>query len=173
MSVKIIAAVSRNNVIGNKLTNDLPWAKDKYPEDMKWFRKMTAGATIICGRFTYESFGSHPLPNRRNIVITRQKLDGVECYDNLENAITAANITELGEESQPPPEDQWLIGGRCIYEEGLKYTSEIFLTLIPEIIEGDKEDLVFFPTINASQFQVVEYIPLEDSNLQVARYVRV
>lgn len=69
--------MAKNRTIGNQ--NALP--RD-YPEDMKYFRTITSGKTIVMGRKTYESIG-RPLPNRRNIVLTSRPIEGLECYDNI------------------------------------------------------------------------------------------
>lgn len=205
MSIKIIAAVSLNGVIGKvekipdpididvkyemrkahlKLVlgkefneNDfpellkgpepqfidqctLPWPMDKYPEDMKWFRSQTANSTVIMGRRTWESIASKPLPKRRNIVITKFKIDGIETYTSLNESI----------EYCKGDKNIWLIGGGNIYREGMKYATEIYLTLIPEIVNGN--DLVYFPWIDPSKFKIEEFISIENSELKVARYVR-
>jgi dihydrofolate reductase len=157
MNIKIIAAVSENGVIGNRTTNSIPW---NYPEDIKWFRQQTAGATIILGRKTFNSIGKI-LPKRRNIIITRSKIDGVECWESIEQALSWCSADE----------QVWLIGGEQIYRDGLRFADEIFLTLIPEIVNGD----VYFPWINPSQFKINDYITLESERLmplKVAHYVK-
>ncbi len=164
--IKMIAAVSNNSVIGQN--NDLPWS-GKYKSDMQFFRKMTAGGTVIMGKNTFVSLGSKPLPKRRNIIITRSKIDNIETYNNLKDAIINVNIQE-GAEMSPSEPDTWLIGGAGIYREGLEFASEIFLTLIPEIVNGD--NLTIFPWIDPSKFQVSEFIDLEDG-LKVAKYIRI
>lgn len=172
--IKIIAAVSQDGIIGKD--NKIPWS---YPEDMKWFRKQTAGATVIMGRLTYESMGSKPLPKRRNIVVTRSKIEGVECYESLVEAIDLAtppiplmgSTVELPEQKTP---DVWLIGGEQIYREGLKYANEIYLTLIPETV-GTLHGVAQFPWISPAQFKVNDYITLEGERevpIKVAHYIR-
>ncbi len=133
--IKMIAAVSENMVIGKD--NDLPW-ENSYPEDLKNFKKLTLNSTVIMGKNTFISIGSKPLPKRRNIVVTSSVIDSAECYPSLKLAIKAAKKNTSS--------DIWLIGGRGIYQEGLKYCQEIHLTHIPEKIEGD--NLVYFPNID-------------------------
>lgn len=172
--IRMIAAVSQNGVIGQE--NKIPW---NYSEDMKFFRKMTANSTIIMGRKTFDSIG-RPLPKRRNVVITRSDklIEGVERAESFKQAIemvstpipAVAVIDKDGKQVINDPDNIWLIGGHSIYNDGLSIAREIYLTLIPETITG--ENLVFFPWIDASQFQVAELIKLEDSELKVARYVR-
>jgi dihydrofolate reductase len=162
MKIKMIAAVSSNGIIGKN--GNLPWI-GKYKEDMVFFKKMTVGKTIICGRKTFESFGSKPLPKRNNIVITGSKagqiINGVYFHGTLEGAI------KHGKEA---PQDIWLIGGESIYRDGMKYADEIYVTLIPEIISG--ENLTLFPLIDETIFKVFETIAIENSELKVVKYVR-
>lgn len=167
MNVKLIVAVSQNGVIGDADTNTLPWA-GKYPEDMKFFRQMTANSTVIMGRKTFESLNMPKgLPKRRNIVVTRNKINEIETHLTLKQAI----INSSNQDSLSPLYI-WLIGGANIYREALQLpeVKELFVTLIPEIIEV--ENPVYFPWINPQQFAVQEYILLENSNLKVAHYVR-
>lgn len=163
MIVKMIAAVSKNGVIG--CNNDIPW-KGKYPEDFKFFRQMTTGGEVIFGRKTFESIGK-PLPKRNNIVITRQeKIDGVTCFPSLDSWVRSrAMILE------DVMTTKWLCGGAGIYREGMAHASEIYLTLIPETVEG--EGLVYFPWIDPTRFQVAETVSLEGSELKALKYIRV
>jgi dihydrofolate reductase len=175
--IRMIAAVSRNGVIGRD--NKLPF---DYPEDLKFFRKMTAGSTVIMGRKTFDSIG-RPLPKRRNIVITRndKPIEGVELATSLRDAIDIADepipLAGLVDDKTGLPilpidnNNIWLIGGASVYSEGLIHAREIYLTLIPEIIEG--ENLVRFPWISPLEFKVSDFISLENSELKVAKYVRV
>ena len=171
--IKMIAAVSKNGVIGKRSTNDLPWSKDKYLADMKWFRSSTANSTVIMGRSTFESMGSKPLPKRRNIIISRNKVNNVETYNSLEKAIHEANTFTLEERSQEDfiNPDVWLIGGSNIYREGMKYADEIFLTLIPEEVSGD--DLVYFPFVNPNVFEIAVKVKLPESDLEVVQYTSI
>lgn len=164
MTIKMIVAVSHNGVIGQK--NSLPF---HYKEDMKFFRSMTAESTVIMGRNTFESIGK-ALPKRHNIVITRNPLnaENVTIVPNLDSAINAAKENII---SNNMKDDIWIIGGSYVYRDGMRYASEIYLTLIPEVVQGD--NLVYFPWVNPIDFQVAEYIQLENSELKVAKYVRV
>lgn len=154
--IKIISAVAANGVIGQN--NTIPW---NYPDDMKFFRQMTLNSTIIMGRKTWESI-KKPLPKRRNIVITRSNIEGVETFTSLEMAIESLNNSN---------QDIWLIGGSSIYRSGLEFANEIYLTLIPEKIEGD--NLIYFPWINPDKFKSEHYLDLgEDHKLKVIKYFR-
>ncbi len=160
--IGMIAAVSANGVIG--VDNKLPF---DYPEDMKHFRTTTAGATVIMGRKTWESIG-RLLPKRRNIVISRNKIDfkGVDTFSSLEEAIADdKSFFKTGEvESRI-----WLIGGASIYEEGMEFADHIVLTITPDIIKTD--NAVKFPWINILKFEVDKIYDLEaDKSLKIVKY---
>ena len=148
MKIRAIAAVSLNGVFGNKSTNKLPWSK-LYLEDLKFFRNTTINSTIIFGRNTFESINCKPLPKRRNILVSsvKSKVDGIETFGSLKEAIDQCN------------DDVWLIGGLGIYSEGLKFVEEMYITSIPEVIEGD--NLIYFPYINPNYFSIQESIYLD------------
>lgn len=169
--IGMIAAVSRNGVIG--VDNKIPW---DYPEDMKHFRKTTANSTVIMGRKTFESIG-RPLPKRRNIVISRSKVEveGVETFSSL-----GGILVKIAPEAFPVIGEQqvdfapiWLIGGASVYEEGLQYADEIHLTLTPDVITAP--NAVKFPWISPQQFAVREMRPLVegDNKLMLAIYSRI
>lgn len=174
--IRLISAVSKNGVIGKD--NSIPW---DYPEDMKFFRKMTAGATVIMGRKTYNSIG-RPLPKRRNVVVTssNEKIDGVELAHSFENAVdmvstpmaAVCQMTADGKQILPEDKDNiWLIGGSSIYRSGMMVADEIYLTLIPEIVNGD--NLIYFPWIPPSFKIEGDLISIENSELKVVVYSRV
>lgn len=120
--IKIIAAVSKNNVLGDD--NKLIWS---LPNDLKRFKKLTSGNTVVMGRKTYESIGK-PLPNRRNIIITRdEKYDvkGCEVVNSINEALLLCN------------KDCFIIGGGEIYNQTIDIADKIFLTLIDGDFKGD------------------------------------
>ena len=120
--VKIIVAMSKNRVIGD--SNTLIW---HLPEDLKRFRQLTTGNTIVMGRKTYESIGK-PLPNRRSIIITRDpdySVEGCEVVNSLEEALLLSNS------------DCFIIGGGEIYRQVIDIADRIYLTLINKEFEGD------------------------------------
>ena len=139
----ILVATSPENVIGKD--NAIPWY---YSEDLKRFKKLTIGKTVIMGRKTWESLPVKPLPDRRNIVITRQKIDGVECFKSIDSAL---------EECKG---DIWFIGGAGIYEEAMGKADLIDMTLVPDRVSGD--DCVYFPNID-DNWKEGETKPLKDS----------
>ena len=127
--INIIAAVAKNRAIGckNKL---LYWL----PNDLKRFKSLTTGHTIIMGRRTFESLPKGALPNRRNIVISRSvaSLPGCECYGSLEEAF--ANCRK--------DEDVYIIGGGSIYEQAIAFADRLCLT---EIDDTPADADTFFP----------------------------
>lgn len=117
--VNVIAAVARNRAIGygNKL---LYWL----PDDLKRFKALTSGHTIIMGRNTYESLPKGALPNRRNIVLSRtvKELPGCELFGSLDEAL--ANCK--------PDEDIYIIGGASVYEQALPKADRLLLTEVDD-----------------------------------------
>ena len=114
--------MSKNRVIGD--SNTLIW---HLPEDLKRFRQLTTGNTIVMGRKTYESIGK-PLPNRRSIIITRDldySVEGCEVVNSLEEALLLSNS------------DCFIIGGGEIYRQAIDIADRIYLTLINKEFEGD------------------------------------
>ena len=131
--LSIIVAMSSNRVIG--VNNSLPW---HLSEDLKHFKTLTTGHTIIMGRKTYESIGK-PLPNRRNIVISRNLnafYGGVEVVHSLEDAFSTSSNDE----------EVFIIGGSNIYEQSLHLVEHLYITEIKKAFEGD----AFFPEIDKS-----------------------
>jgi dihydrofolate reductase len=122
--INIIVAMSRNRVIGDN--NTLIW---KLPNDMKRFKEMTTGNIVIMGRKTFESIG-RPLPNRLNVVVTRNEewsRPDLLTTNSLESAL---NLSSEGKEV-------FIIGGGDIYKQSLKFANRIYLTVIDEDFEGD------------------------------------
>lgn len=127
--ISLIAALSENHVIG--VQNRLPWS---LPDDLKRFKRLTSGHPVIMGRKTYESIG-RPLPNRENIVISRQPglaIAGVRTAVSLEAAIQTAE-----ERSELRNPEIFVIGGAEIYRLALPLAERLYLTLIHKTFEGD------------------------------------
>lgn len=139
--IAIVVAEAHNHVIGKQ--NDLPWY---LPADLKHFKEITTGHSVIMGRKTYESIYSRlkgPLPQRQNIVISRSLQDipeGFELAHSLEDAMQLAKGYE----------QIFLIGGSAVFEEGItqKLVDRIYLTQIDANIEGD----TYFPELDLSQW---------------------
>lgn len=130
--ISLIAAIGKNNELGKG--NDLVW---KLPADQKFFKDKTSGHAIIMGRKTFESLG-RPLPNRRNIVITRDpkyKQGGIEVVHSLMEAI---NLAAKGKE------EIFVIGGAEIFKQAMDIADRLYITHI----EGEDKDAdTFFPEI--------------------------
>ena len=134
----LVVAISSNNAIGKD--NQLLW---HLPADLKHFKSITSGHTIIMGRKTYDSIGK-PLPNRRNIVITRQKnlqLDGVEVVNSLDEALALCK----GDEKV------FVIGGAEIYRQAISICDKIELTRVHQEFEAD----AFFPELDKETWKEV------------------
>lgn len=118
--INIIAAVARNRAIGfeNKL---LYWL----PNDLKRFKALTTGHTIIMGRNTFESLPKGALPNRRNVVLSRsvKELPGCEVYPTLEEALNSCQADE----------DIYIIGGARVYEQAIHLADRLCLTEIDDL----------------------------------------
>jgi dihydrofolate reductase len=137
MTVSIVVAISENHVIGKD--NKLLW---HMPNDLKHFKEITTGHTVIMGRKTYESVGK-PLPKRRNIIITRQAITIEGC--EVVNSIEAALALCAGEQ------EVFIVGGAEIYKQAMRLTDRIYLTIIHKEFEGDS----FFPEINNEEWKSV------------------
>ena len=137
--ITIIAAINKNRGLGfeNKL---LYWL----PNDLKRFKALTTGHTIIMGRKTFESFPKGALPNRRNIVLSKgdHNFPGAECFHSLEEALMHCGKGE----------DIYIIGGAGLYAEALTIADRLCLT---EIEDDKKEADVFFPEIDTTHWKVV------------------
>ncbi len=138
MKITIVAAIASNNVIGKK--NSLPW---DIPEDLKRFKQLTSGHTILMGRKTFDSIG-RPLPNRVNIVMTKDtnyQKEGVEIVFDEKEALNL--IKDLNQEV-------FIIGGSKIYELFEPWATSLMITRVLKDFEGD----AFFPDINWNNWQI-------------------
>ncbi len=138
--IKIIAAVGKNNELGNK--GSLPeW---KLSTDLQRFKSLTEGCPVVMGRKSYESLPEkyRPLPNRKNIVLTRDKswkADGVETFQDIEDIL----------EKYKDEKTLWIIGGGEIYKNFIDLADELHITHV----EGDFPADTFFPEIPARDFK--------------------
>lgn len=129
--ITIIAAIAQDNALGKD--NQLIW---HLPNDLKRFKKVTSGHHVIMGRKTFESLGK-PLPNRVNIIITRNHnftAKGCVIVHSLQEAVEAAK-----EDSNP-----FILGGAQIYKQALEIADVLDLTFVHHSFDAD----AFFPTIN-------------------------
>ncbi|MBB6500015.1 dihydrofolate reductase [Pedobacter cryoconitis] len=131
MIISIIVAIAEDHGIGKD--NQLLW---HLPADLKHFKNTTSGHTVIMGRKTFDSVGK-PLPNRRNIVITRSAslgIPGVEVVNTLEAAIALCDQNE----------EVFIVGGAEIYKMAMNITDKIYLT----VVKGNFDADTFFPAID-------------------------
>ena len=149
----ILVAVSPEGIIGKD--NTIPW---HYSADLKRFKRLTTGNTIIMGRKTWESLPIKPLPNRRNIVITRSSIKDIECFQSIDDAL------------QTCEGDVWFIGGAGIYQEAMQKADIIDMTLVPDNVSG--EDCIYFPTIDKSWIEGDTNVLEDDPKLRHKIYTR-
>lgn len=132
--ITVIAAVAKNNVIGAK--GKLAW---HLPEDLRHFKTLTTGKTVLMGERTWHSLPekARPLPNRKNVVVTHDPNfaapDGVLVYLSLDQA-----LDELS-----PSQEVMVMGGAMVYAQAIKRADKLEITLLNREVEGD----VFFPQI--------------------------
>jgi dihydrofolate reductase len=134
--VALIAAVSSNGVIG--AGNRLPW---HLPEDLRHFRTLTSGHTVIMGRNTWDSIGK-PLPARQNVVVSRRaglRLDGAVVAHSLDKALSVADR----------PDPVFVIGGEALFRSALPLASILYLTEIERAFDGD----VRFPAFDRTEWR--------------------
>ncbi len=129
MKINIIAAVAQNRAIGND-NKLLYWL----PNDLKRFKNLTTGHTIIMGRKTFESLPKGALPNRRNIVLSRNRnaFEGCDCYSSIQEAIEHCSESE----------EIFIIGGASVYEQAIKIADKLCLT---EVHDTPEKADTFFP----------------------------
>ena len=143
MILSVIVAMAHNRVIG--LNNQMPW---HLPADLAWFKKNTLNKPVIMGRKTFESIG-RPLPNRHNIVISRQiesidnKISNVSWVKSIDAAISLAQKQQ--------PDEVFIIGGGNIYQQVLPLIDRLYLTHLNAELQGD----TYFPDYLPEQWQVI------------------
>lgn len=138
----MIAAMAKNRVIG--LENDMPW---HLPDDLKFFKANTTGKPVIMGRKTFDSIGSRPLPNRPNIVISRNaelSIPGVQVFQSIEAAL--ATLQEV--------EEVIIMGGGQLYQQMLPLADKLYLTLIDADLKGD----TLFPDWTTFEWNEIERV---------------
>ena len=150
MTLSIIVAVASDGAIGR--ANDLLW---HLPADLTRFKELTTGHTILMGRKTFESLPRGPLPNRRNIIISRSlpAQPGAEVYPTIQQALEACASDE----------EVFIIGGGEIYRQLLPNTEQIYLTRVQASFP-DAE--VFFPELDSTEWieEAREVYPRDERN---------
>ena len=134
--MKLIAAMTRDRVIGKD--NRLPW---RLPEDLKLFKRLTTGHTVVMGKNTWQSIG-RPLPGRNNVVISRTlpETEGVYVCRSLEEGLDQARA--FGKEI-------FIIGGAEIYRQTLPMADTLYLSCVQETCQGD----TYFPPFDEDEWQ--------------------
>lgn len=138
MTLSIICALTTNSAIGNK--GGLLYY---LPADLKHFKNLTTGHTIVMGRKTFESLPKGALPNRRNVVVTRQadySAPGIEVFHSFDEALQACTLDD----------EVYVIGGESVYEAALPVADRLCLTHIDAV--PDEAD-TFFPDYDQSQWE--------------------
>ncbi len=146
MTVSLIAAIGLQRELGYK--NDLLW---HIPADLKRFKTLTSGHTVIMGRRTFDSIDRKPLANRKNIIITSRK--------NLPSSgiIIAHSVNEAIDNSLNDGE-VFILGGASIYEQFLPFADRMYLTLVKETYKAD----TFFPEFDQDQWKIIEQTDITD-----------
>ena len=140
MEIIIIVARSTQGVIGRD--NELPW---RLPADLKHFKNTTLGHPIIMGRNTWESLG-RPLPDRRNIVISRTpgfSAEDAETFSSLEDALSACETSD----------QVFIIGGAQVYEQAIEFADEMIITEVQIDVVGDAH----FPEFEEEDWRVTNF----------------
>ena len=156
--LSIIVAKAKNNVIGKD--NKLIW---HLSEDLKRFKKLTTGHTIIMGRKTFESLG-RILPNRKHVILCNDKQLNID-DENVE-IIDDINLLEKYEKSE---EENYVIGGATIYKLLMPKAKKMYITQIDKDFEGD----VFFPEIDLKEWNIqnIEKGPKDNENDFEYKYI--
>ncbi len=147
--MKAVAAMSLNRVIGRD--NQIPW---HLPEDFRWFKRLTTGHVVLMGRKTFASLGK-PLPNRINLVVTRQ--------GEIPGVVTVADLAQIDEAAYAPRE-VFLIGGAQLYAQLLDRCTDLYLSVVQREVAGD----AFFPAFE-DRFDLLA-VPLRTADFEVRHY---
>lgn len=143
LRLSLLVAMARNRVIGQN--NKLPW---HLPADLKHFKSLTMGKTIVMGRKTYESIG-RPLPGRTNIIITRQtsyQVPGAIVVNSVEDALLVCEKTGTADS------EHFMIGGEELFRQTLEICQRIYITEIQQDFKGD----TFFPEFDPDDWEEIQ-----------------
>jgi len=155
--LSIVVAMDEKGLIGRG--ENLPW---RISEDLKLFREITTGNTVIVGRKTFESFQVMPLPNRHNIVLSRGDFTfpGVQVFGSFEDALSfAENLNG----------EIFVAGGKSIYEQALSHADRLYVSHVKGVYEGN----VYFPDVNWSDFTEITYRRRNFDNFTFKLYERI
>jgi dihydrofolate reductase len=151
-TISIIVAIAENNAIGKD--NKLLW---HISDDLKRFKKLTIGHTVIMGKKTFESLQVHPLQNRTNIVLSNDK------GEKIEGCVMAYSIEEALAKC-PDNEECFVIGGGMVYRQFFKIADRLYITKVHKSFDAD----TFFPEIKYEDWELIEeedHIQADDNNL--------
>lgn len=143
--ISLVVAAAENGVIGRN--NELPW---HLPKDLGYFKQVTTGKVVLMGRKTFESIG-RPLPNRTNIVVTRQPAfvaEGTIIVQSLQQGLATANEIAYSQGD----DELMVIGGAQIYMESIAAANRLYLTRVHADVEGD----AYFPAIEDEEWREVK-----------------
>lgn len=157
LDIALIAAMDKHHVIGKD--NDMPW---HLPDDLKFFKANTTGKTVIMGRKTFESIGSRPLPNRRNLVVSRNAdyaLEGAELFTSVEAALQSCDATS----------EIIIMGGGQLYRQMLPFANTLYVTQVEAEVDGDTR----FPEWDTTEWQAIseQYHPQDERHLYAFSFV--
>lgn len=140
--IALVVAYSRNRVIGRD--GGLPW---HLPSDLRHFKELTSGGTVVMGRRTWDSLPERfrPLPGRRNVVVSRNGCDAPEVCRSVEEALAGG--------------DRFVIGGGEVYAHALPHAQRVHATEVDAEVEGD----AFFPELGPGWREVERSEPLEEN----------
>lgn len=151
----IIVVIAQNYAIGKN--NQLLW---HISEDLKWFKKITSGHTVIMGKNTFLSLPVKPLPGRRNIVITDvagEEIAGCNMAYSIEDAIKKADNES----------ENFIIGGASVYRQFFNIADKLYITQVYSNPEAD----VFFPEIKDDEWCLLESVPQQETHPEGLEYI--
>jgi dihydrofolate reductase len=159
--LSLIVAMTRDQLIGKD--GKIPW---HLPEDLKHFKSTTTGCPIVMGRKTYESIG-RPLPNRRNIVLSRDphfRPAGVEVYARLEDAFDLLRVL-----SAPT----FVIGGGEVYAQAMPFADALIITWVDhQFTQADYVGATFFPVVQWADWELEVNTRVDGKGFWIERYTR-
>jgi dihydrofolate reductase len=144
MTINIIVAMDKNQGIG--LNNKLPW---HLPADLRYFKRVTEHNIIVMGRKTWESIGCKPLPNRSNVVLTRDGL--MKDYKKYRDCATLSSADIVINTINDEEKEIFIIGGNSVYTQFLPYADNLFITEINHEFEVDS----YFPEYDKSEWRLI------------------
>ena len=157
--IKMIVAIDKNGIIAKN--NQIPW---HISSDLQFFKYMTIGHTLVCGRKTFDSLGSKPLGNRDMFVLSKklQRAKGVKVFHSIVDC-----ITYMRKFRDNPNKIFWIIGGGEIYNSFINIVEEIIVTHVETEIDG--VDLIYFPKERLKEFVVRNTVYVQEEIPYIVR----